>query len=211
MREHFGGREQLGHRKEHLSLAVVSRAAPHPSPPSLKVNSPLTPERREPHGLAQHGHPKSLPEHSRLPGAARAGKDPSPGISACRAPKCSKKKDARRQPPPGETPTATCFGASLGSRGTNISTALWRSSGPHTLTHTPHMHTHTPLFSPYPIQNKAALTPGAPRASCSPPKPPSPAVPELTCSQAALFVCPRYLQPGAPALIPSARRRKLLT
>lgn len=79
---------------------------------------------------------------------------------------------------------------------------LWT---PHPYPHPTYAHTHTPLFSPYPIQNKAALTPGAPRASCSPPKPPSPAVPELTCSQAALFVCPRYLQPGAPALIPSAR------
>lgn len=85
---------------------------------------------------------------------------------------------------------------------------LWT---PHPYPHPTYAHTHTPLFSPYPIQNNAALTPGAPRASCSPPKPPSPAVPELTCSQAALFVCPRYLQPGAPALIPSARRRKLLT
>lgn len=89
------------------------------------------------------------------------------------SPKMQQKKGCSEATTSRRDPTATCFGASLGSRGTNISTALWRSSGPHTLTHTPHMHTHTLIFPLPGTKQRSPHTRSTP-SLLLPPKTPQP-------------------------------------
>lgn len=117
-------------------------------------------------------------------GAARTGKDLSPAVSACRALKRSREEGCSEPTTSPNNPRAiTLVGASFGSLGTGTSITLWESDRLHTLTcissmESPHMYIDTQQlkFALHPTQNKAALTPGAPRftphaqrASCPPP------------------------------------------
>lgn len=105
------------------------------------------------------------------PGAAGAAMDPSPPMSACKAPKCSREEGCSDQPPSKASPEpSTGLGHHLGPWVLAPPPPHGRATGSiplHTsLAHGAHICTQTHnnfIFSPHPMQNNAALTLGAPR------------------------------------------------